>query len=188
MMGLHHNARSYQRRALPDALQACALHAVVALVLAAMVLSPRLLIAQDSPAGQTQAQTSEQDEFFGEAHRRRIYEESKLSSTRATLYNLALPGMGNVYTEQYFYGGIAFTLMVFTGVFVGYGLVTDQSQFLWLGATTAGVAYAGSIATSLHGVREYNTQLRQGLKLDDGASLGPWDVPKARVVGVSWRF
>lgn len=188
MIGLHHNAGSYQRRALSSALRDYALHAIVALLLAALVLSPRLLMAQDAPAQQTQTQTSEQDEFFGEAHRRRIYEESKLSSTRATLYNLALPGMGNVYAEQYFYGGIAFSLMVFTGVFVGYGLVTDQSQFLWLGAMSAGVAYAGSIATSLHGVREYNSQLRQGLKLDDGASLGPWDMPKARVVGVSWRF
>jgi hypothetical protein len=168
----------------------------LALVVSALVLSPHTLVAQTAPAPQTQAPASSQDsaqedaddEFFGAEHRRQIYEQSKLSTTTAVLYNLAVPGLGNIYAEQYFYGGIAFSLMVFTLVFVGYGFATDQSEFLWIGGGTAAIAYTGSIATSISGVRDYNEKLRQGLKLEGAFSGGPWGLPQARTVDLSFRF
>lgn len=165
-----------------------------------LVLPPQAVSAQSAPAQQTQQpqqtqqseQATEQDdkdeEFFGETHRRQIYEQSSLSTTTAVLYNLALPGLGNLYTEQYFYAGIAFTLMVFTLVFEGYGLFTDQSEFLWFGAGTALVAYSGSIATSIAGVNEYNRKLREGLKLETVSESGPWQLPKVSTIDVGFRF
>jgi hypothetical protein len=176
-----------------------------------LVLPPQITMAQQAPAAQVdttrqpsaqqqsaegaeeaapEAQQADEDdeEFFGEAHRRRMYEQSSLSATTAVLYNLALPGLGNLYAEQYFYGGIAFTLMVFTLVFEGYGLVTNQSEFLWIGAGTALIAYSGSIATSVVGVREYNRKLREGLKLETVSESGPWQLPKARTIDVGFRF
>jgi hypothetical protein len=166
------------------------------------MLSPQVVFAQTAPDPQTEttapaeqdspnqaaAQPDDGEEFFGDSHRRRIYEQSQLSTTRATLYNLALPGLGNVYAEQYFYGGIAFSLMVFTLVFVGYGFSTEQPQFLWFGATTAAVAYTGSIATSIYGVHDYNEELRQGLKLDGAFAAGPWQLPRTRTLDLTIRF
>ena len=145
---------------------------IAALVLCAALAAPAPLFAQDEPAAQAtesteaSAPSSEQPadgQLFNEAHRKQIYRRSRLSTTTAVLYNLALPGLGNVYAEQYFMAGLAFSLMVFAGVFVSYGLVTRQSEMLWIGAGTAGIAYPTSIITSVVGVRDYNAELRQGL-------------------------
>jgi hypothetical protein len=190
-MGLHHNYSEDHCR--PSPLMRLVVQLALTLVVGMLALSPRVLVAQTAPAPQTPVAQADQpaddgEEFFGQSHRQQIYEQSKLSTTSAVLYNLAVPGLGNVYAEQYFYGGIAFSLMVFTLVFVGYGLVTDQSQFLWFGATTAGVAYTGSIATSIYGVRDYNEKLRQGLKLEGAFAEGPFELPRARTVNVAFSF
>lgn len=163
---------------------------------ASLVVGPRTVLAQqagEEPAAveidteleddETEADEADDQEFFGDSHRRRLYEESRLSSTRAVLYNLALPGVGNVYAEQYLYAGVAFSLMAFAGLFVGYGLYTDQSRFVHMGLGTAGFAYGGSIVTSLLGVREYNEELRGNLnvRLSHHALTPP-------SVGVGFRF
>lgn len=170
------------------------------LILAALALgllaltTPTTSMAQQTPEAQTKAAQSEvdpagqPDAFFGDSHRQQLYDQSKLSVSTAVLYNLALPGLGNAYADQYFYAGIAFSLMVFTGVFVGYGLYTQQDQFVWMGAGTAAVTYSASIFTSIQGVRDYNRKLRQGLKLDGAFSAGPFDAPAARSFGVTVRF
>ncbi len=191
-MRVHQNPPRYYRQ--PSLFTSVLVRFGWMLALATLVLSPRVLMAQDAPAAQPETAEESPDsgqeqerEFFGEAHRREIYEQSALSTTTATLYNLALPGLGNIYAEQYFYAGIAFTLMVFTLVFEGYGLVTNQSEFLWIGGGTALIAYTGSIATSIYGVHDYNRKLREGLKLEE-VSAGPWGLPKARVVNLGFRF
>ncbi|QDG51209.1 hypothetical protein FIV42_10795 [Persicimonas caeni] len=203
-MRVHQNQPRYYRQ--PSSLTAFVTRLGWIFAVAMLVLPPQITMAQQAPAAQvdtTQQQSAEgaeeaapeaqqadedDEEFFGEAHRRRMYEQSSLSTTTAVLYNLALPGLGNLYAEQYFYGGIAFTLMVFTLVFEGYGLVTNQSEFLWIGAGTALIAYSGSIATSVVGVREYNRKLREGLKLETVSESGPWQLPKARTIDVGFRF
>lgn len=192
-MPVHQNTMRYYRQ--PSRFTSAIVRLAWVIALVTLLVSPRTLMAQAAPAEQapaaseqTDAEPAADEEFFGEAHRRRIYEQSQLSTTRAVLYNLALPGLGNVYAEQYFYAGIAFTLMVFTLVFEGYGLVTEQPQFLWMGGATALVAYSGSIATSIFGVRDYNRELREGLKLDDSVAQGPWGLPKARTIDFAFRF
>jgi hypothetical protein len=172
------------------------LHIILALAIGLLAMAaPDTSMAQQPPQEQTEAEAAggepeadPSDAFFGDSHRQTLYDQSKLSVSTAVLYNLALPGLGNAYADQYFYAGIAFSLMVFTGVFVGYGLYTDQSQFLWMGAGTAAVTYSASILTSIQGVHDYNRKLRQGLKLDGAFSAGPYDAPAARTFGVSIRF
>lgn len=132
-----------------------------------------------------QAQSAEAyDAYFMSAeHRQEIYEQSRKRPTRAVLYNLALPGVGNFYAEQYLLGGIAVVLTAFAGTFVVYGLSTKQSDVTVLGAVLGGVAYGGSIATSLIGVSSFNEKLRQGLKVDRA------DASRAvMLTPIVWRF
>lgn len=141
-------------------------------------------------AATSHAPRSGDPKFFSREHRQKIYEESRLSVAGAVGRNLLLPGLGNVYAEQYFYAGIAFSLMVFAASFVSYGLVTDQSEFLWTGAATAGVAYVGSIGTSIIGVRKYNLERREGLKVEaiGSAEATPFGPTWSPSVNVGWRF
>ncbi|RAL22113.1 hypothetical protein DL240_09670 [Lujinxingia litoralis] len=125
--------------------------------------------------------------FFNADHRRRIYEESKLSHTRAALYTLLLPGLGNFYVEQYALGTVALSLMVFGGLFIGYGLLLDRGDLIGLGAGVAGVAYGGGLLTSYQGVRRYNLQLQQSLQLERAAGPGPWPA-QPRSLGLSLRL
>lgn len=114
-----------------------------------------------------QAQTTDADAYFmSDEHRQKIYDQARKKPARAVLYNLALPGVGNFYAEQYVLGGIAIVLTAFAGTFIAYGLSTKQSDVTVLGGVVAGVAYGGSIATSLIGISTYNAKLRQGLKVD----------------------
>lgn len=170
---------------------------IAALVLCVTVAAPAPLFAQGGQDAQATESTSQptqngdesnQGQLFNEAHRKQIYRRSRLSTTTAVLYNLALPGLGNVYAEQYFTAGLAFSLMVFAAVFVSYGLVTRQTEMLWIGAGTAAIAYPTSIVTSIFGVREYNTKLRQGLKLDPSQVSTPFELPRAPGVQLRWRF
>ncbi|MGM0558723.1 MAG: hypothetical protein ACQEVA_20220 [Myxococcota bacterium] len=129
-----------------------------------------------------------EEEYFGKAHRERMYEQSKLSPTKALLYTLAFPGIGNIYAEQYFLAGLAFSLMAFTTMFVLYGLTTQQPQFLHMGLVTGGVAYTGGAVSSYLGVRKYNNRLREGFNFRQVSGASPFDVPRVRTIGVTIRF
>ena len=110
-------------------------------------------------------------QFFSLEHREQIYEESRLQHSTATLRSLLLPGLGNIYVEQYFIAGLAFTAIAFSAIFVGFGLTSDRPDVAWAGLGLAGVTYAGSIGTSLYGVSQYNQQLRQSLKIGQAAPI-----------------
>lgn len=171
------------------------------LVLGALLLSPgfgpKSATAQEAPV---EALVSEdaieppsdhsEAEFLGLEHRREIYEASRLTVAGAVGRNLLLPGLGNIYTEQYFYAGLAFSFLVFAASFVSYGLVTDQSEFLWFGAGTAGIAYIGSVSTSVLGVEKYNRERREGLKVEhhEVAPRSPFAPAWSPSVNVGWRF
>ena len=168
-------------------------------VLVCVVVSPLVASAQDSGSGaesdvaaskttESDDETSQSGDFFDKQHRREMYEKSKLSTGKALLYNLAFPGLGNVYAEQYFLGGLAFSLMAFTIMFVTYGLTTQQPQFLYIGLGTASVAYSGSMISSYFGVQRYNRRLREGYKLGMTQRTTPFDLPRARTVGVTIKF
>gem|GEM_PF-2112279 len=162
-----------------------------ALILAGMLLSPTVgpkpAHAQQAPA-ETAPAAQPDDAFLGLEHRREIYEASRLTVGGAVGRNLLLPGLGNIYTEQYFYAGLAFSFLVFAASFVSYGLVTEQSEFLWIGAGTAGIAYIGSIGTSIVGVEKYNRERREGLKVERDAAPSPFAPAWSPSVNVGWRF
>lgn len=121
-------------------------------------------------------------ELFGSDHRQRIYDEARLSHGTAALYSLALPGLGNIYTQQYLLAGVAFTMMAFSTVFIAFGLHSSRPDVVWMGAGSALITYTGSMASSLYGVSDYNRLLREGLKISEFAPrAGPSFV-------VSFRF
>jgi hypothetical protein len=153
--------------------------------------TPEETDADDSGTVAGNVKTDSGDDYFGRSHRERMYRQSKLSSTRALLYTLALPGLGNVYAEQYFLAGLAFSLMAFTAMFVLYGVSTQQPQFVHMGLITAGVAYSGGAVSSYLGVKKYNRRLRDSFNLDDTRSArptSPFELPRARTVDVTIRF
>lgn len=113
------------------------------------------------------------DFFMSEEHRRQIYDQNRKRPGKAVLYTALLPGLGNIYAEQYLLAGLGIVLMVFAGTFVGYGVTTKQSNLVVIGAVTAGVAYGGGAATSLIGVSDFNRKLRQGLKIEQ-AGVEVW--------------
>lgn len=105
--------------------------------------------------------------FMDLTQRRELYEVQKKSHLKAAGLSLLVPGLGNVYTEQYFIAAIAMSLGVFALVFAGYALTTDQPEFFIWSAVTAGVAYGTGITTSLFGVTAYNRDLRIRLKVPE---------------------
>lgn len=158
--------------------------------------------ATETPLGQTanvetatdesakkEVRTDNDEEYFGLAHRERMYEEAKLSTSNALLYTLALPGIGNIYAEQYLLAGLAFSFMAFTIMFVTYGLTTQQPQFVHMGFVTGGTAYVGGAITSVIGVKRYNARLRESFNFDERSErAAPFDMPRARTVNVTIRF
>jgi hypothetical protein len=153
--------------------------------------APEQADTDDAGSATEPVKTDSGDDYFGQTHRERMYRQSRLSSTRALLYTLALPGLGNVYAEQYFLAGLAFSLMAFTAMFVLYGVSTQQPQFVHMGLITAGVAYTGGAVSSYLGVKKYNRRLRDSFNLDDSRSAlptSPFELPRARTVDVTIRF
>lgn len=125
--------------------------------------------------------------FFDANHRQRIYEQGRLSHTRAALYSLLLPGLGNFYVEQYMLGTVAMSLTVFAAIFIAYGLGLSRGDLVGLGAGVAGVAYGGGLITSYQGVRRYNLQLQQSLQLDRAAAHTP-SAPRTWGLSLSVNF
>lgn len=155
-----------------------------ALILGGVLLSPGV----GATRAHAQQAAPAEAEFLGLEHRQQLYEQSRLTLSGAVGRNLLLPGLGNIYAEQYFYAGLAFSFLVFAASFVSYGLVTEQPEFLWTGAGTAGIAYIGSIGTSIIGVQKYNRERREGLKVEYAPAPGPFAPAWSPGVAVGWRF
>lgn len=135
--------------------------------------APAVEAHEPEPAAAATQQPAPRKQLFTPEHRREIYEAKRLSYTDAALWQLLFPGLGNIYSKQYFLAGISFVLMGFATVFGLYAFRTEQPQFYWHGAATAGLAYLGGGAMALVGVRDYNEDLRDGLNIgDDQAQLG----------------
>ena len=137
------------------------------------------------PTEVDEATAAPQRRLFDADHRREIYEESRLQRRRAVLYSLALPGLGNFYAEQYALGTLFMSTLVFSGMFLGFGLVNNHPDLITLGLVTTGLTYAGAGVTSYLGVQRYNAQLRRNLHLNSYLSRGDtteW------VIHWSWRF
>lgn len=130
---------------------------------------------------------STESTFFDADHRRRIYEQGRLSHTRAALYTLLLPGLGNFYVEQYMLGTVAMSLTVFAAIFLAYGISLSRSDLVGLGAGVAGLAYGGGLITSYQGVRRYNLQLQQSLQLDRASAHIP-SAPRTWGLSLSVNF
>lgn len=111
--------------------------------------------------------TDEIIDDFGLAHRQRIYEASRLEKSRALLYTAALPGWGNFYAEQYAVGTISMMALLFSGMFLGYGIVNDHPDLVGLGIATGGLTYATSGVFAYLGVQNYNANLRRSLHIDN---------------------
>lgn len=141
-------------------------HLLVAIAVAiACALAPLAVVAQTPPPQQS-AVSAYDDYFMSDEHRQKIYEENRQRPHKAVLYTLLLPGLGNVYAEQYLLAGLSFIFAVFAATFIGYGAVNSQPRIIAIGGVVAGVAYGGGIATSLIGVSDNNRRLRRGLKVD----------------------
>lgn len=131
------------------------------------------------------------EDYFGNAHRRQLYEESKLEYSRAALWTALLPGLGNFYAEQYLIGGLNASLVGFTALLVPYGLVTDQLSFVWTGIGITGTAYVSGFTTSLIGVRNYNRRLRRSLDVPEEPRAGAVPRNSARAapgISIGFRF
>jgi len=137
------------------------------------------------------ADPPEGDDYFGDAHRRKLYEQAKLDYSKAALWSALFPGLGNFYAEQYFIGGLNASLMGFTAVLLPYGFVTDQMGFVWTGLGIAGTAYVSGFATSFIGVENYNRRLRRGLRLSQPAERRRVSPPRTRAttgISIGFRF
>ena len=155
---------------------------IAAAITLGCVVAPGALVAQSAPTQQSSSEVYD-DYFMSPEHRRAIYEESRKKPQKAVLYSLLLPGVGNVYAEQYLLAGLSFVLVVFAGTFIGYGIANDQPRIIAIGGVTAALAYGGGVATSLLGVSDHNRKLRQGLKVE-GADVREMWTPTL----VVWRF
>lgn len=114
--------------------------------------------------------------------RQGIYDQEKKDVLAGVGYSLLLPGLGNLYAEQYFIGALVLSLMGFALTFAGYAIATDQSEFFIWSGVTAGVAYATGITTSIIGVNRYNQNLH------DRLNLGRVPTPQAPTVSIQFRF
>lgn len=170
-------------------------HLIVGLLLGLCSFFIPLLVSAESaePAQNEQNITQEEPPkkassgFFDQEHRRRLYEQNRLSTTRAALYSLALPGLGNFYVEQYALGIVAMSAFVFSAIFLSYGLINNHPDLVWIGGGLAVLAYGGGATSSVLGVRAYNERLRQSLHLQSSHQRGPRPAPTP-AAGIGWRW
>lgn len=137
----------------------------------------------DPPADPTDAsdnKTGPSDDRFSLEHRRELYRQSRLSPWAAVGWTFLLPGLGNLYAEQYLLAGLGFVSFTFSGSFLAYGYAADSAPFQLLGYSFAALAYGGGLTTSLLGVRRYNRNRRQSLGLDDELA-GQLSLPGSRL-------
>ena len=167
-------------------MRAQAAQVAVAFMLAlACSLAPLRVVAQTPAAQQspsTQIDGAYDEYFMSDEHRQKIYDANRKRVGKAVLYNCLLPGLGNIYAEQYLLAGLAFVFVAFSATFIGYGLANEQSNVVAVGGVTALIAYGGSIGTSIYGVSNHNRELRQGLK------IGQTDVREVWAPALTLRF
>lgn len=160
-----------------------------------MVVAPTAAGAEPDPQADDpdvvqapETEAGESSTTFDLEHRRQLYENRRLNPWRAVGYTAIFPGLGNFYVEQYAVGTVALTAMVFTGMFVGFGLMYGHTDLLWIGGTTAATAYLGGAVTSYMGARQYNRQLEQSLHLPDDAEQASGRPSPGWGLGLQWRF
>lgn len=129
--------------------------------------------------------TDHGDLFFSRSHRERMYLEARKSPSRALLYSLAAPGLGNIYAEQYFFAGITISLMAFTATFIAYGASTRQPAFIHYGLATGATAYTGGAISSYIGAVRFNQRLRANFNL---TSASPPHFPPSTPTTLGWTF
>ena len=108
--------------------------------------------------------------FMNDAHRKEIYDQRKLSLGAAIGYSFLLPGLGNIYAEQYFVGALLMSAMVFATVFATYAFSTDQPEFYIGAGLLAGGSYVVAPITASIAVDDFNKNLRRGLKVSASVS------------------
>ena len=148
-----------------------------------------------SPESRSTSDTTEAG-FFSTRHRQQLYSEGRLHYSGAVWRTALLPGLGNFYAQQYFLGGLNASLMGFAALLIPYGLVTAQPAFSWVGGGFAGTAYTSGFITSYFGVKRYNRELRQGLRIsEDGRDQTsppladtPWSMPGFRGIRIDVPF
>jgi hypothetical protein len=96
-----------------------------------------------------------------------MYEQSRLHESTAILWTLAFPGLGNIYAQDYLTGAILGMVMVFGTTILIYGVTTDQSDIIGIGGFGCGAAYLTGGITSVLSVRDFNQELRRGLKVQN---------------------
>lgn len=104
--------------------------------------------------------------------RQSFYDEAKLERSTALLYSLALPGLGNFYTEQHFSGVLLMSIFGLGAVGLIMGLATDRSDATLIGTTLIVGTHATGAWMSWRGVAQYNDLLRQRYDLKQQAT-GP---------------
>jgi hypothetical protein len=140
----------------------------------AAVLSMALPIAVDAaPHSGTTPEVAPKAVPFDLADREGIYDEGKLSYGASIGYNLILPGLGNLYVDQFFTAGAVLGALMFSGILIGYGATNDQDRYTRAGLGVAAVAYSSSITMGLWGVSQYNRDLRSSLKIYEFAPIPP---------------
>jgi len=146
-------------------------------------LGPRVVVAQPAqPVQEEESAQTEADYFMSLEHRQKIYQQKRKRPGRAVALSLLLPGLGNLYAEQFLVGGLAFIFLAFSAVFLSYGIVTSQPRILRTGLILGGGTYVGALTASLFGVSDYNRELRQGLK------VGKADFREVWTPAVTFRF
>lgn len=133
------------------------------------------------------AETTELSNDFDAAHRKRIYESSRLDQTRALLYSAALPGLGNFYAEQPALGTVAMMSMVFTTMFLAFGWRNNHPDLVRIGVVTGLATYSGSALSAYLGVRHHNDRLRRSLHIGDNSDSSA-SQPSAWTIGWQWEF
>ena len=137
---------------------------ILLLALAAVLLLAPATAFADPPTEEAQAAFEDAPRrLFSPEHRQELYEANRLSEGRALVLSAALPGLGNFYAEQYAMGVVALSALIFSGVFVGYGLVNNQRGLASFGIGLAVVTYGTALGSSYYGVRVYNDRLRRSL-------------------------
>ncbi len=125
--------------------------------------------ATDAVQISTPTGTTTQGQPFDESDRQAIYEEGRLSHAASVGYNLLLPGLGNLYAQQFFTAGVLWGTLMFSGILVGYGMVNDRNGYTYTGLGVGAATYSASFALGVWGVSDYNRNLRSSLKIHEFA-------------------
>ena len=164
-----------------------------ATLLLSLASLPTPAIAQQPSAPPVEGARSDEatsDKLFNLERRRDYYERARLSPTRAVLYNVLLPGLGNWYTDEIFKGALFLTLSAMGAFFVGVGWSQEDTFNVTLGASAMAVGYGGSLITSYLDAHDYNDALRERYRLPpegEESSLRRLPAPQG-VVGWSWSI